>query len=574
MLPLHRGWQEKMRKNPRNLKWFVLWTALLALLILTLLLVAWLLELYGNTQEQRRTDAVAAETSEWANRALILNLQDVQQVASALNGNEWADSALRVLRSTKFLSRIERRSTSFELFDAVDAPGSTPLFGYTPRYRAQKEAAQACAKALEPGLPVFSATYFVPTGSGVGLEVLDVCMAEQANGNPRGFTIATIGLTSLLESAAPAGMPRTFEVIFLQSDDTRIARAGFSRASDGIPTGAPKFYAERVLAVPGLAFRLRVTSMLGPPPVQFNTVTVVASLLCLLLMTVLFLLLREFMKRAAADAVIRHQQERLQSAARLATVGEIASLISHEINQPLHSIAMYADAAAHIAQAHPNMPTEMLELLERISGQAVRGGRVVRGVRDFVTQSRGQVVRETVSAGALINGILPLIELQAKDIGATVVVESGPPTLKVVCDRLMVEQLLLNLARNAIQAMGSSLATKVRELRMSAHRTDDGSVRFEIRDTGPGIAPDVLERLSQPLYKPFESTKGDGMGLGISMCRSVAEAHLGVLEFSNIRGPGPDDPIVGARFAFTLPGKVSSEKRGRSFDGDTVPQLT
>ena len=550
----------------------MLWSALSALLVLIAALLLWLVDLYQNAEEQRRTEQVVLEMGERATRSLMINLQDMQAVASA--GRAWNDSALQQLRLAKFLLRVERRDVALALVDAIDNPGAPPLFGTMPRYRSQKEALQACGAALQPGMPVYSPTYFVPTGKGIGLEVLDLCVAEQAigSGQVTGFTVATIGLGKLLEASMSEAVATTFEASFLQSDDTRLARAGVSRSALPMPLGPPKFRAEKLLAVPGLSLRMRVESVRGLPPLQFNLVTGAGATLSLLLLTVLCLLWREVRKRTESAAVIQHQQERLQAAARLATVGEIASMISHEINQPLHSIAMYADAAAQIAAQHGNLPSEMVELLRRISAQAVRGGRVVKGVRDFV--SRGQVVRETVSAASLINGVLPLIELQAKNAGVALFVDLGRSSLKVVCDRVMVEQVLLNLARNAIQEMRSNPTGLARDLHISASRQPGGAVQFEIRDTGPGLSPHVIERLSQPLYKPFESTKGESMGLGLSLCRSVAEAHLGGLAFKNNPSSSPMTDYSGACFTFTLPGKLPRNQRDSSLEDDsTIPDF-
>lgn len=567
-LRLYRGWLGTGQPRRHNRNWLLLWAALTALLVLTAGLLFWLVDLYANGKEQLHTEIAVGDLSEWTTRSLIINLQDVQGVASA--GPGWPESALHTLRSTKYLHRLERRDISLKLAEAIDNPALPPLFGVMPRYRSQKEALQACAAAAEPGIPAYSPSYFVPVGNGVGLEVIDLCVAEQTVGTAQltGFTVATIGLHKLLETAIAVSEPlaKTHEVSFLLSDDTRLARAGLTRTALGVPHGPPRFRAEKVLAVPGLQLRMRLENLRGRAPLQLNLVTGAGATLSLLLIAVICLLLREVKRRSDGAAVIRHQQERLQAAARLATVGEIATLISHEINQPLHSISMCADAAAHIAAGHQNVPPDLLKLLRNIADQAMRAGRVVKGVRDFV--SRGQVVRETVPAGELIQAVLPIIELQAKDTAAELLVDLGRRSLRVECDRLMVEQLILNLARNGLQAMRTNAVDRVRELHITARRAEGDSVQIEVRDTGPGLDPETISRLAQPLYKPFESSKGDGMGLGLSLCRSVAEAHLGVLSFANVRGSVPGS-IDGAVFTFTMPGNPVSSSP--TLDEDTVP---
>lgn len=563
-LALHRAWLTQRTPVRRNRNWLLLWAALSILLILLVGLLLWLVELYQNSQEQRRTESVVLEMSELATRSLLINLQDMQSVASS--GAAWTDSARQQLRTTKFLLRVERRDASRALVDAIDNPSSPPLFGIMPRHRSQKEAMQACGAAAQPGIPIYSSSYFVPIGKGIGLEVLDLCVAEQAigSGQVTGFTVATLGLVKLLESAMSERDANAFEASFLLSDDTRLARAGVSRSALGVLRGS-KFRAEKLLTVPGLSLRMRVESVRGAPPFQFNLVTGAGGALLLLLLTVLCLLWREVKMRAESAAVIQHQQERLQSAARLATVGEIASLISHEVNQPLQSIAMYADAATQMVKQHAGLSSEIVSLLDRISAQAVRGGLVIKSVRDFV--SRGQIVRETISASALIDGVMPLIELQAKNAGVTVSPDRGTASLKGICDRLMIEQVILNLARNAIQEMRSNPPGLPRELRIIAVDLKNGSIQFSVIDTGPGLSPEVKERLSKPLYKPFESTKGEGMGLGLSLCRSVAEAHHGVLSFSNNPSTTSTRACGGATFTFTLPGVTN---RNSAIESDTT----
>jgi two-component system sensor histidine kinase DctS len=248
------------------------------------------------------------------------------------------------------------------------------------------------------------------------------------------------------------------------------------------------------------------------------------------------------------EEMARQQQERLQATARLATAGEMASLLSHELNQPLSAIASYAAGSINMlddrgpgAPADAELTVLMREGLAQIADHAQRAGRVIRSVHDFVR--RREVTRERVGMDQLIDSVLPLISLHARKSGARVVVDLPPDIPMVVCDRAMVEQVLLNLARNGVQAMRSTAADAV--LTLSARAAGPGWITVCVRDRGPGISLAVAAQL----FTPFFSTRADGMGLGLSVCRTIIEQHGGTLVFEN--GAGSAAP--GVEFRFTLP---------------------
>jgi two-component system sensor histidine kinase DctS len=242
------------------------------------------------------------------------------------------------------------------------------------------------------------------------------------------------------------------------------------------------------------------------------------------------------------EELSRQQQERLQASARLATVGEMASLLSHELNQPLAAIASYASGSLNLLDdAAPDAADrDMLrQAIGRIAEQADRAGRTIKSVHDFVR--RREQAREPIAAALLIEAVLPLVRLQARKSGTRIDVRVHEPVPRVLADRTMVEQVLLNLTRNAIQAMESATALDDRVLTLRVRQTHPRWVSFHVVDAGPGIAADVAPRL----FTPFYTTKAEGMGLGLSLCRTVIEQHGGVLDFET----SPD----GTRFRFTLP---------------------
>jgi len=244
----------------------------------------------------------------------------------------------------------------------------------------------------------------------------------------------------------------------------------------------------------------------------------------------------------------RSTQERLQATARLATVGEMASLLSHELNQPLAAISSYATGSLNLLKRsdHGDAAHRLSDLqmaFERISEQAGRAGKVINSVHDFVR--RRDQDKEVVSPQALIDAVMPLVQLQAQKLHVRVQTKFGDRLSPILCDRTMVEQVLLNLARNGMQAMDHpDCRTRLLSLQIKRAPSSEshGWVEFSVIDLGLGISPEIAKQL----FTPFFTTKAEGMGLGLSLCRTVVEQHGGHLEFE------AHEPS-GTLFRFTLP---------------------
>jgi len=249
------------------------------------------------------------------------------------------------------------------------------------------------------------------------------------------------------------------------------------------------------------------------------------------------------------EELSRASQERLQATARLATVGEMASLLSHELNQPLAAISSYATGSLNLLDssdpgaAQPGNLQDVRMAMQHIARQAERAGRVIKSVHDFVR--RRDQTREAVNPQELLDAILPIISLQARKLGVRVQTSVEPHLPRTLCDRTMVEQVLLNLARNAMQAMDDpAIHPRILNIRVrrGASNAYSGWLEFSVTDGGVGIAPEV----AQELFTPFFTTRAEGMGLGLSMCRTVVEQHGGFLAYE------PHAPR-GTVFTFTLP---------------------
>ena len=257
------------------------------------------------------------------------------------------------------------------------------------------------------------------------------------------------------------------------------------------------------------------------------------------------------------EEVSRASQERLQATARLATVGEMASMLSHELTQPLAAISSYATGSLNML-SHGAAPDsaeqgrlgDLRTAMDRISYQADRAGKVIKSVRDFVR--RRDQSREVVAPEELVEAVLPLVNLQAHKLRVRVQLELQADLPAVLCDPTMVEQVLLNLARNGMQAMDlPQLQERVLTLRVRPAAEGEGQrwVEFSVTDGGVGISAEVAEQL----FTPFFTTRAEGMGLGLSLCRTVVEQHGGHLDHR------PHFP-QGTEFMFTLPAHRESRE--------------
>jgi two-component system sensor histidine kinase DctS len=248
-----------------------------------------------------------------------------------------------------------------------------------------------------------------------------------------------------------------------------------------------------------------------------------------------------------AQDLTRQQQEKLHASARLATMGEIASMLAHELNQPLAAISSYTTGAINLITSG-NADQELLQgALEKANLQAQRAGQIIRSVHEFVKKRKAS--REPVSVVSLIHSVLPLIELQAQSSQVNVRCELDEHLPEVLADKVLLEQVLLNLTRNAIEAMLQCPAEKRQllivakhEQHRETHNEAHGCVVVEVVDHGHGID----ESTAKQLFSPFFSTKSSGMGMGLNICRTAIEFHGGTLEHS-------DNPGGGTIFRFSLP---------------------
>jgi C4-dicarboxylate-specific signal transduction histidine kinase len=231
-------------------------------------------------------------------------------------------------------------------------------------------------------------------------------------------------------------------------------------------------------------------------------------------------LLAQMIEREQADVRLQKLQLELFRAARLSTAGQMAATLAHEINQPLAAVANSIHAARLLLGRDHVKKDTMRAVLDEALEQALRGGHIVRRLRDFVT--RGEIEKQIENLPTLIEEASALGLVGFGDLGIRISFRFDARASSIIADRIQIQQVLINLVRNAAEAMGSMTR---RELVLTTKFVDPDTVEVGVADRGPGL-PKVM---ADELFQPFVSTKRDGMGLGLLICRSIVEAHGGRL---------------------------------------------
>lgn len=249
--------------------------------------------------------------------------------------------------------------------------------------------------------------------------------------------------------------------------------------------------------------------------------------------------IRDLTERQQTLLRMQDLQSELAHVGRVSEMGTLASSLAHELNQPLTAVASYCESARDLLDQDPDAQTlgMVREALDEAAQQAVRAGQIVRRLRDFM--STGETERHVESLQRLINEANALALVGSREHGIDVQLKLDPAADKVLVDRIQIQQVLVNLIRNAIDAM---MDTKMRCLSLRTGRDDQGLVEVIIEDTGSGIS----EAIAPQLFQPFVTSKQSGMGIGLSICRTIVEAHGGRIWFE----PGKNG---GTAFHFTVP---------------------
>jgi PAS domain S-box-containing protein len=245
----------------------------------------------------------------------------------------------------------------------------------------------------------------------------------------------------------------------------------------------------------------------------------------------------EILERQRADVRFQELQSELFHAARLNAAGQMAAALAHELNQPLAAAVNFLRAAQRqLATGRRDEIETVPEVMDEAAGEVLRAGQIIRRLRDFVR--RGETERRMENVVTMVEEASNLALIGASASGVEVRFSFDPRAMRVLADRIQIEQVLVNLMRNAIEAMAESTR---REFVVTAALGDAETVEIAVADSGPGLA----EEMARHLFEPFASTKPNGMGLGLSICRSIIESHGGSLR-------SEPNPGGGMTFRFTL----------------------
>ena len=249
--------------------------------------------------------------------------------------------------------------------------------------------------------------------------------------------------------------------------------------------------------------------------------------------------IRDLSERQKTESRLQELQSELVHISRLTAMGEMASTLAHELNQPLSAISNYLKGSRRLIETQTDeRSTMMRDALDKAAEQAIRAGQIIRRLRDFV--ARGESERRVENITKLVEEASALALVGAKDQAIRVRFRFDPSVELTLADKIQIQQVLLNLMRNAVEAMQDSAK---RELLLAVAPADNDMIRISVADTGSGISPDVASQL----FQPFITTKQQGMGVGLSICRTIVESHGGQIW-------AEPNPGGGTVFHFTLKG--------------------
>ncbi len=251
--------------------------------------------------------------------------------------------------------------------------------------------------------------------------------------------------------------------------------------------------------------------------------------------------IRDISDRVAVQARAEELQRELHHVGRLTAMDEIVSMIVHELNQPLTAIANFGEASKRLLEKGGDQSGRAVEFIEKSVRQAHRASDMIRRLRRFVARGEGEM--EPIGVNEAVQDAARLSLIGATDQGIQTSYEFAEDLPEISADRIQVQQVVVNLIRNGIDAMLDPRSDRDGTLRLTIQtgRDEDGAVRIAVADTGPGIAPAI----AADLFTPFATSKEGGMGIGLSVSKSIVEAHGGALWFE-------PNPGGGSRFVFTL----------------------
>ncbi|MDP3589598.1 MAG: ATP-binding protein [Methylobacter sp.] len=251
-------------------------------------------------------------------------------------------------------------------------------------------------------------------------------------------------------------------------------------------------------------------------------------------------IVRDVSLRKHREQQYKEHLDELSHVTRLGLMGEMASGIAHEVNQPLAAISSYTQVSLHLINTENPDLVKLTEILAKTQQQALRAGQIIHRMREFIKSH--EKYRSTADVNTLIYEAVSLCiaELKHNDIKLKFELKNNLPP--IYADHIQIEQVIINLIRNSVDALKNLPAKQQRQIAIHSQLTSDNDIQVRVKDNGPGLD----DNQKQKIVMPFYTTKDDGMGMGLSISRSLIEAHKGALSFNSILGKG-------TTFYFTLP---------------------
>jgi len=250
-------------------------------------------------------------------------------------------------------------------------------------------------------------------------------------------------------------------------------------------------------------------------------------------------IIQDITERKRSEVEIHQIRERLSQFGRLSTLGEMAAGLAHELNQPLTAIATYTQACQRLIESGRSDDDEILATLKKCDAQAQRAGDVIRRLRQFV--QKRELGRQEVSCEELIHDLAALAEVDARNNGISLTIDVAEGLPKIMVDSVQIQQVILNLIRNGIDAM-LNMDQNDEGISVLVTKFENDQIKIAVTDHGSGIT----EEAEKKIFQPFFTTKSSGLGLGLAICKSIIASHGGVLSFTK-------NPSGGTTFHFTLP---------------------
>lgn len=448
---------------------------------------------------------------------------------------EFADVARAVGNDAAFVSRIETRDRSGGLQQAADLGGA-------PRLREQMGAGglMSFVSAVAANTVVLSSPYAVRDAAGNYRSYVD--LFSPIGRSDQAYLVVRLSLEALLDEAVRAALPGLTSGLNFRFGDGARGPGDSAGSESALRRTMEVRYADLSLTL--IADN---RNHLGP---ELEVLRWTVALLSVALGLLIPLLVRNVLVRRQAQRDLRLVEEKVQIEARFATLGEMSVAIAHELNQPLAAIENFAFTCERMLQRPNPDPVSLRTGLTEIRAQAKRSADVIRSIRQFVR--RREAPAALVDVAEVLDSLKLMLEMQANSMGCRLEIECNPG-VRLWCQRTLLEQVTLNLARNGLEAMTeiTGLRPEDKALRIKAEAvvSDPFSanalpdrLRLRVSDRGHGVSHQAAEQI----FKPFFSTKENGLGIGLSLCQSMVEREGGTLGWEN-------NPNGGATFTLELP---------------------